>query len=141
MCDASRLCQPAAAARGSLDVWLQRARCPHVIQDGLAIQWGPSAFNAAAILACCAVGRPPNHTQRVNFTSFHFTLWDFGLWPVLAAAGLCTVDFQDVGREYQALNVRWFGDGAETPGKIRRPLLIAPRPVLAALEGVLGLKS
>lgn len=126
-----------SAPRGTIDVYLKTDHCPHTITENLVLQWGPSGFNAVSILSCCAVDRQPTHTETVNFTSFHYTLWDFGLWPILAAAGLNVVDSQDITRSYTELDIHLFGDEFGPPRKIRRPLLIAHRELLPALQGVI----
>ena len=121
--------------RGSIDVYLDREQCPHAIADSWIYQKGPSGFNMASLLSSCN----PNIAKipHVNFTSFHYMVWDFGLWPILKAAGFVTADYEKVSRRYIALDLNWFGQSDEPLGKIARPVLIAPEQLMGSLAGVL----
>ena len=68
-------------------------------------------------------------------------VWDFGLWPILNAAGLATADYEHVQQRYDALDLNWFGQSDEPPGKIIRPVLIAPDQLMGSLVGVLTNKT
>jgi hypothetical protein len=136
--DISRL--PRDKPRGSIDVYLPKPACDYAINPEFCSQFGPSAYNMASLLASCAVGRPPTHNVAVNFTTFHYNLWDFGLWPMLHAIGFATADYQHVSRTYDELRLELWGSDDVRPTKIQRPLLIAPPDLLPRLAGALTLK-
>ncbi len=128
-----------AKIRGSIDVYLDQAQCPHSIAGSYVHQKGPSGFNMVSLLSSCN----PNIAKipHVNFSSFHYMVWDFGLWPILNAAGLATADYEHVQQRYDALDLNWFGQSDEPPGKIIRPVLIAPDQLMGSLVGVLTNKT
>jgi hypothetical protein len=132
--DLNRL--PADKPRGVIDVYLHNPECRHRIPKALWTQEGPSGYNMASLLACAAVGREPMATLPVNFTSFHYNIWDFALWPVLNAAGFATVDYADFTHSYRELRLEWWGENDAVPGKIKRPLVLAPPGLLTPLRGV-----
>jgi 3'-phosphoadenosine 5'-phosphosulfate (PAPS) 3'-phosphatase len=132
---------PRDKPRGSIDVYLPKPECPHAMKEEFASQYGPSGYNMASLLASCAVGRPPTHNVPVNFTTFHYNLWDFGLWPMLNALGFATADYQDLGRTYDELRLELWGADHVRPTKILRPLVIAPPDVLPQLAGALTLRG
>jgi hypothetical protein len=136
--DMARL--PADKPRGSIDVYLPKPECDYAIKPELCSQYGPSAYNVASLLASCAIGRPPTHNAPVNFTSFHYNLWDFGLWPMLNAIGFATSDYEDIGRNYNELRLELWGEDHVRPTKILRPVLIAPPDLLPRLAGALSLR-
>jgi len=136
--DIARL--PADEPRGSIDVYLPKPECDYAIKPELCSQFGPSAYNMASLLASCAVGRPPTHNVPVNFTSFHYNLWDFGLWPMLSAIGFATADYADIGRSYSELRLDLWGEDHVRPAKILRPVLIAPPRLLPQLIGGVSLR-
>lgn len=121
--------------RGSIDIYLDKAQCPHSIADSSVHQKGPSGFNMASLLSACNNNIAKN--SDVNFTSFHYTVWDFGLWPILKAAGFATTDYEHLENRFSALDLHWFGQPNEPLGKITRPLLIAPDKLMASLVGVI----
>jgi hypothetical protein len=125
---------------GSIDVYLPKPECEYTIKPNCCSQFGPSGYNMASLLASCAVGRPATHNVPVNFTSFHYNLWDFGLWPMLNAIGFATADYEDIGRTYNELRLDLWGADNDRPTKILRPLLIAPPDILPQLTGVLTLR-
>jgi hypothetical protein len=128
---------PTDRPRGSLDVYLPKPECPHAIKPGLCTQEGPSGYNMASLLASCATGRALIGTQPVNFTTFHYNLWDFALWPILQAVGFSTVDFEDHDQRCLRLQPELWGQDDARPGKIVRPLVIAPPQLLPQLTGVM----
>lgn len=89
--------------RGSIDIYLDKAECPHAIADAYVHQKGPSGFNMISLLAACHpdLGQHP----PVNFTSFHYQIWDFGLWSLLNAAGFSTADYQRIEHRFSALDL------------------------------------
>lgn len=131
---------PQAEPRGSIDVYLPKPECEYAIQPEFCSQFGPSGYNMASLLASCAVGRPPTHNVPVNFTSFHYNLWDFGLWPLLNAVGFATADYENVEQTYSELRLDLWGEDDVRPTKILRPLLIAPPDLLPQLAGALTLR-
>lgn len=126
--------------QGSIDVYLPKPECPHAMKAEFTSQFGPSGYNMASLLASCAAGRPPTHNVPVNFTTFHYNLWDFGLWPLLNAIGFATTDYADIGRRYHELRLDLWGDDDVRPTKVLRPLLIAPPEMLTQLAGALTLR-
>lgn len=131
---------PRDQPRGSIDVYLPKPECPHAMKAEFTSQFGPSGYNMASLLASCAVGRPPTHNVPVNFTTFHYNLWDFGLWPMLNAIGFATADYDDVGRTYEELRLDLWGADDVRPTKILRPLIIAWPDLLPQLSGALTLR-
>jgi hypothetical protein len=121
--------------RGSIDIYLDKAQCPHAIADSSVYQKGPSGFNMVSLLSACNPNIAEN--SEVNFTSFHYALWDFGLWPILKAAGFATTDYEHLKNRFSALDLHWFGQPDAVLGKITRPLLIAPDKLMASLAGVI----
>lgn len=131
---------PQDRPRGSIDVYLPKPECGYAIKPEFCSQFGPSAYNMASLLASCAVSRPPTQNVAVNFTTFHYNLWDFGLWPILNAIGFATADYEDVGCTYDDLRLELWGNNDVRPTKIQRPLLIAPPELLPQLADALTLK-
>lgn len=132
---------PRDQPRGSIDVYLPKPECPFAIAPELSAQFGPSGYNFASLLASCASGFSPAHTATVNFTSFHYNLWDFGLWPLVHAVGFATADYEDPRQTYDELRLELWGDDDVRPTKILRPLLIAPPELLPRLAGALRLRN
>ena len=132
---------PRDQPRGTIDVYLPKPECPHAMKAEYTSQFGPSGYNMASLLASCAVGRPPTHNLPVNFTTFHYNLWDFGLWPLLNAIGFATADYENVGQTYSELRLDLWGEDHVRPTKIVRPLLIAPPDLLPQLAGALTLRG
>ena len=131
---------PRDKPRGTIDVYLPKPECAYTIKPELCSQFGPSAYNMASLLTSCAVGRAPTHNAPVNFTTFHYNLWDFGLWPMLQAIGFATADYQNVGQNYDELRLEVWGGDHVRPSKILRPLVIAPPDLLPQLAGALTLR-
>lgn len=131
---------PKDKPRGSIDVYLPKPECAFAIKSEICSQFGPSAYNMASLLASCAVGRAPTHNVPVNFTTFHYNLWDFGLWPMLQAVGIVTADYENIGRRYDELRLDLWGGDDVRPAKIQRPLVIAPPDLLSQLAGALILR-
>lgn len=131
---------PRDKPRGTIDVYLPKPECPHAMKPEYTSQFGPSGYNMASLLASCAVGRPPTHNVPVNFTTFHYNLWDFGLWPLLNAIGFATADYENIDRRYDELPLELWGSDDVRPTKILRPLMIAPPDLLPPLAGALTLR-
>jgi hypothetical protein len=119
-----------------VDSYLTKATCPHRLTIPY-VDKGPGGFAFASLLQSCRAEPNLEFFQSVNCLSFHYMIWDFGLWPVLTAAGLQTVDFEDFQTVHGELNPRLFGQMDEVPGKILRPLIIAPEKALPSLVGAI----
>lgn len=128
---------PSDRPRGSLDVYLPKPECPHAIAPGFCTQQGPSGYNMVSLLESCAVGRQPRHTEPVNFTSFHYNLWDFSLWPILNAVGFATADYEHLHQSYSELRPDLWGEDNAPPGKVLRPLMLASPTIMPKLQGLL----
>jgi hypothetical protein len=131
---------PRDKPRGTIDVYLPKPECPHAMKAEYISQLGPSGYNMASLLASCVVGRPPTHNVPVNFTTFHYNLWDFGLWPMLHAIGFATADYQDTRCMYDVLRLELWGADEVRPTKILRPVMIAPPDLMPQLAGALTLR-
>ncbi len=113
---------------GSIDVFLDKPEChwelrPHSVK----YQTGPSGFNTASLAAASAPFEAHAGSSKINFTTFHYKLWDFGLWPVLKGAGFNTAQKGVNGlNAVTSLDLNWFGDDDKPPGKCNdTPLVIS----------------
>lgn len=119
----------------SIDIYLDKAECPHTIADSYIHQKDPSGFNMASLLATChpEIGQYP----PVNFTSFHYSICDFGLWPLLNTARFSTADYQQIEQWFSALDLQWFDHVDQRLGKMTRPVLTAPDTLMPSLAGMI----
>jgi fructose-1,6-bisphosphatase/inositol monophosphatase family enzyme len=115
--------------KGSLDVYLEKAACPHYVLPELVSQNGPSGFNLASLAAACTK-RVLDGTNSINFTTFHYNVWDFALWPVLRNAGVITARKTGAGlQQVNELDLNWFGADGNIPGKCENtPLILSGTP-------------
>ncbi len=114
--------------RGSLDVWLDKKENHWVLAEpDYKHQSGPSGFNMASLAASAAPKEALITSSPVNFTTFHYKLWDFGLWPVLNAAGFTTMlKAEGQLKSVKQLDLNWFGTDADPPAKCdATPIIIS----------------
>lgn len=94
--------------QGSVDVYLKKDECKFTMDDKVVAQTGPSGFNFASLAASC-IRQKLDGSKSINFTTFHYKLWDFGLWPVLHNAGITTiVRHADKKKKVTELDLNWF---------------------------------
>ncbi|WP_372719366.1 inositol monophosphatase family protein [Novipirellula sp.] len=124
---------------GSIDVFLDKPDCQWQLNDqSLKGQTGPSGFNTASLAAAAAPFHAFAGSDKLTFTTFHYKLWDFGLWPVLQAAGIKTLLKEPDGiKLVNKLNLNWFGQDDNTPGKCdKTPIILSKKGhVFDPLEG------
>ncbi len=116
--------------RGSIDVFLDKpGRLFKLREQGLAAQRGPSGFNFASLASACAPPEAEAGCTEINFTTFHYNVWDLGLWPVLQEAGIKTAIRRPDGQcmPVTALDLDWFGLDHELPGKCAATPLVLSR--------------
>jgi hypothetical protein len=105
---------------GSIDFFAVRPECQWTVPQNLIGQLGHSAYNMASIALACSTDLNVAF-QQPNFTTFHYKIWDYGLWPILHAAGFVTLH---EGIRVIGTNPSWFGDADSPPGRILAPVLI-----------------
>lgn len=125
---------PDAPDFASIDVFLDKpkAKCKWQLSDeSMRLQSGPSGFNTASLAASAAPFEAFAGSDKITFTTFHYKLWDLGLWPVLNAAGIQTVlKGTDALQLVSKLDLNWFGPDEKVPG------LCDATPIILSKKGV-----